>query len=265
MDQILDVMEGWVDQYGAENGTFVVDFACSPNVVVSSQERAEEILRHRPKITQRSHQVNEAVNSLGGTGLFSAECEQWKRERKLVAAALNQKSVQDYLSALRRMSRRLVDKWLGERGETRIDDDLKAISSESVAKVSLNRDYDFLHQVNHPIQKDIDTIMAAFTHRAFTGFRYWRIPIVGQYLDGKGWSIRRFGEVMNGVVKEYEAVYKTASADQSAGMSASARRTFWTNCLRSWDQKRRDFPVSAWWETSWRCSWQEPIPHPRRC
>lgn len=242
MDQILEVMEVWADQYGAENGTFVVDMAGSPYVVVCSQERAEEVLKHRPKITQRSHQLSEAVNSLGGTGVFAAEGEQWKLERKLVSAALNQKSVQDYLPTLHSISQRLIDKWLSETGETRIDDDLKAISSESIAKVSLNRDYDFLHQENHPVQKDIDTIMAAFNHRAFTGFRYWRIPLIGQYLDGKGWSIRRLGEVMNGVVKEYETIYKTNPAGESAGMTASTRRTFLDKLFEVMESEKTRLP-----------------------
>jgi cytochrome P450 len=228
MDEIVDVFEGWATKYGTENGTYVIDMAGAKYVMICSQERAEEVLKHRPMVAQRSHQLDEGVNSLGGTGVFSAEGEQWKQERKLVSAALNQKAVQDYLPVLRSMAERLVGKWKNETQAILIDNDLKAISAESIAKVSLDRDYDFLYQPDHPVQKDIDTIMDAFNHRAFASFPYWRIPFIGQYLDGKGWAIRRFAGVMDAVVKEYESLFsrRAASRTESAPDEAPSRRTF---------------------------------------
>ena len=88
-----EVLEKWAEEYGGESGCFEVDLIGTRFLVVCNDERAMEVLKHRPYIVQRNPNVSEAANSSGATGVFSAEGEQWKEEKKLIAAVLNRQHI----------------------------------------------------------------------------------------------------------------------------------------------------------------------------
>lgn len=48
---------------------------------------------------------------MGADGLFSAEGDMWKKDRKIVGPALNRKNVRDYVATMKLVGSRLVDKW----------------------------------------------------------------------------------------------------------------------------------------------------------
>jgi cytochrome P450 len=210
-------MEEWADKYGSETGVYEIDLAGEHFVTVCREDTAMELVKLRPFVLQRPIKARESANSLGATGLFAAEQDQWKMEHKLVRPALNRSNVQEYLAVMSQMVDRLVKKWKDQCGETTtnaattaagivrdIKVDLGNITADSIAAVTLDQDFDFL---NHPDSReagDVQKIMEGLQLRGLSPVRYWRVPIIGQYLDGLGFAINRVLKMMNQVVHDYE-------------------------------------------------------------
>ena len=204
------VAHDWANQYGREHGCFDVDLAGSQVTVICRKDRADELLKHRPNHVYRAPPIRESLASIGATGSIQAEGQQWKVEHKLMAAALNRKNVQDYLPPLKDKANRLLSKWLKNIDKaapgsfsTSVEDDLTRMSADSIALVALERDFDFLNKQDQ-FGKDVRSIIFGAMFRALSPIWFWRIPFVGQYLDGLGFAIQRFRHLVDSIVQSYE-------------------------------------------------------------
>ena len=204
--KLPEILEAWAAECSGDNGCFEIDMLGRRLLIISSEERAMEIVRQRPFVAVRPIQFVESANSIGAKSVFSAEGDLWKLEHKLVSPALNKANVQDYLVSLKVVARRLVQKWtvVGADQNTPlvIAQDLSNMSADSIGKVTLDQDFDFLNTESQ-VGNDIDKVMAGFITRGMSPFCYWNIPIVGPFLDGLGWSIRRTTAMIDKIVKEY--------------------------------------------------------------
>ncbi|MBK6656865.1 MAG: cytochrome P450 [Proteobacteria bacterium] len=80
------ILEGWAADYGK-----LYRFHMGPRaiVVTSDAETIKRMFRERPDLFRRTRRLANAVSELRFNGLFSAEGDDWRRQRKLVAMALN--------------------------------------------------------------------------------------------------------------------------------------------------------------------------------
>lgn len=204
---LIDKLEEWADHYVKDDiGCFEINLFGRPGLVVTSEERAMELFRQRPYVVTRPYEIKESASSIGSTSIFEAEGDQWKQEHKLVAPALNKANVQDYMSVMKVITYRLVNKWkaaVSKNEIVTIGPDLSNLSADSIAKVSMNKDFDFLNS-NSQVGTDINKIMDGFVFRGMAPFCYWKIPIIGQYLDGLGWSIKRTVAIVDAIIEEYQ-------------------------------------------------------------
>lgn len=202
---ITDNLEEWADKYGQEDGCYEVDMAGQRYVVICRADLAEDVLKQRPKSVTRSLPVIEAANSINGNGVFAAEGEQWRAEHRIVAAALNHANVGDYLTSQKVMVERLVAKWIRQSdAPVIIDSDLALMASDSIAKAAMGRDYDFLNHPDSQVAKDVKSSMHALVKRGIAPVFYWKLPLIGQYLDGYGWGIARIRKLIDSVIEDHE-------------------------------------------------------------
>ena len=101
----------WADEYSKEKGCFEVDLAGRKFIAVCSEERMKEILKHRPFKIVRNKKSTEASNSVGANGIFAAEHQQWKNDRRLLAPSFNHAQIRDYLPHIQIVLGRLLLKW----------------------------------------------------------------------------------------------------------------------------------------------------------
>ena len=198
---IVEKCERWADQY-ASDGCYEMQIFGRRFIMISNEARALEILQHRPFIVVRPVQINSASRSIGAKFLLEAEGEEWKQEHRLVAPALNKANVNDYLSIFRTMSERLVLKWsmaADEKKAVNILPDLSNLSADTIAKVSMDKDFDFLGSESQAGQ-DVKSLLRGFVSRSMAPFEYWNIPVIGQFLDGLGWSINRTAALVEQVL-----------------------------------------------------------------
>lgn len=196
-------LEEWADEHGP---LYTVDLAGDHYVTIGDEATAAELMAHRPYVVQRALAIAEGANSIGAKGAFSAEGEQWKVEHRLVRAALSKKNLNDYLAVFCEMATRLVTKWQqAEIGQPIVIDwDLGNAAADSISKVAMDHDYGFLNNPGSQMAKDVQFSMTGFVKRGFSSIWYWRVPIIGQYLDGRGWAINRVYRTINAAVEDYE-------------------------------------------------------------
>ena len=224
-ERITEVLEGWADEHGQETGCFEIAIGPSKIVVICKEGPAREVLKHRPVIVERMHKISSAVNAAGVTGLLSAEGDQWKQEHKLVSATLNKKSVSDYLTVFKRIAPRLITKWKNECREGRIsnvEDDLAGAMADSITNVSMDLDFDFVNEPKSQMAVDVQNAVKGIIARAFAPFSYWKIPIIGNNLDGIQSIVDRIFMSFNKRIHEIKSEVETSSGDDPQ----STRSTF---------------------------------------
>jgi len=100
----------------------------------------------------------------------------------------------------------LIQKWSrfisDSDGETLIpvETDLLHMTADTLFKVALGRDFDFLNSPDSTVVYDMRKIVSKGFARASSPIWYWRIPLIGQYLDGLGFSIDRIHKLLHSIV-----------------------------------------------------------------
>lgn len=205
---IVNKAEEWAFEYGGEYGVFDMNLAGNYYTVVCSQDRAKEVMLKRPfKIIRDSH-ITEGTRSMGADGVFSAEGSRWQADRRVVAPVFNKNHVQDYMKHMATMAHRLVNKWKTDaRGGSpvTINHDIMRFTMDATALTTLGKDFDSLHNLSNKESKDIVRVFEGGFSRTLSPLPYWKIPIIGQYLDGAGWAQARLLSSLAKLVDEATA------------------------------------------------------------
>ena len=206
---IADNLEQWARQYGSESGVFDCTLFGKTFVVLCNEEKLTFVDNNRPyKITRRK-KFSDVMKSTGADGIFSADGEQWRKDRRMVAPFLNRKSVKDYVSGVKIVAGRLVNKWeetMERDGFVNINPDLMLATIDVISLVAYAKDINGLMKGGQAVRlgKDMKSLAQKSVYRVFSPFSYWNIPIVGQYLDGLGWARSRMLKYMKNIVRDYE-------------------------------------------------------------
>jgi cytochrome P450 len=168
-----------LERWGAEYGRlFTIRLGRETALVVNDPVLLGELLRDRPDALGRSVPVREAVDELGGRGVFSAEDERWRRQRKLVMKALTPEAVRHFFPTMQTMTGRLLRRWQAALDAGRPIDvarDLKAWSMDVAVALSFGEDIDALDRDDDPLQRDVEFLFRMIGRRMAMPFKYWRL------------------------------------------------------------------------------------------
>ena len=107
-----------------------------------------QVLKHRLGIIERAPFSRESCDSIGSTGILSAEGKEWMRERRILSAALCHKQVSNYVPTMKRLNSRLLEKWEKEcksEGSTVvIDTDLENLLGNAIMELAFGLGFDFI-------------------------------------------------------------------------------------------------------------------------
>jgi cytochrome P450 len=173
-DRLHSVSEEWCDQYGP-----MFRFNLGPRriVAISDQEVINTILRERPDGYRRWQEIKTILTELGNDGVFSAEGEDWKRQRRLAVTALNSNHLHRYFhiihTATERLYRRLMQ--AARNGQTLdIADELTSFSVDVTSALAFGHDLNTLERRDNELQGHIKTLFEAAGRRVVAPFPYWR-------------------------------------------------------------------------------------------
>eukprot|EP00957_Ditylum_brightwellii_P041382 3133667-Ditylum_brightwellii.AAC.1 len=78
-----------------------------------------------------------------------------------------------------------------------------------IGLVAFDADYDSLRKGFSQEADDLKSMFRTMSMRGLSPFRYWRIPVLGQMLDGGYWHIGRLQKRIRNIVKAYSGNNKT--------------------------------------------------------
>ena len=167
-------LEKWADRYGP---LFRVRFGTSDVVVVSDRATIQRLLVQRPQAFRRTRRLESVSKELRLRGVFAAEGDDWRRQRRIVAAALNRAHLVDFFPQLVTTAERLRRRWqqAAER-EDAIDlcSDLMRFTVDVTIGLAFGIDANTLETPGPVIQRHLDKVFPMMHRRVNAPFTYWR-------------------------------------------------------------------------------------------
>lgn len=176
-------IEEWGRRYGP---IFRVNFGSRPVIGIGDAETINAILRDRPGGFRRWSDQQEVIEEMhhaydAGAGapnnVFTAEGEEWKRQRRLIITALNTNHLHRYFSIVRTATERLHRRLrtaAREGGPLTISDDLTSFTVDITSALAFGHDLNTLERGDVELQRHIHRVMRMTARRLGTPLPYWR-------------------------------------------------------------------------------------------
>jgi cytochrome P450 len=170
---IHQTMERWARIHGpmfrARMGTREV-------VVLSDSEAIAAVLRDRPDGFRRPAITSEVAAELGGeVGVFAAEGDAWRQQRRMVMHAFSPAAIKAYFDRLAQVAQRLERRWTAADGRAvDLSGDLKRYAVDVIAGLAFGADVNTVETGEDALQSHVETVMSGIARRSLMPIPYWR-------------------------------------------------------------------------------------------
>ena len=168
-------LEGWADRYGT---AFQLRFGRRRVLVMTEHGTIGTVLRDRPDRFNRPVYSAMALREMGlQVGLFSANGDMWRRQRRMVMAGFDPGHVKDYFPSLLRVAQRLQGRWQQAADRNAWIDlqaDLMRFTVDAIAGLAFGSEVNTLQSDEDVIQRHLNKIFPALFRRILAPVRYWR-------------------------------------------------------------------------------------------
>jgi cytochrome P450 len=172
--QLHRVLEKWANEFGT---IYQFMLGTRPVIVVTDPELNQSILRNRPKSYRRMGTIEPVFKELGINGVFSVEGEDWKRQRRLTAQALDVQHLRQFFPTLIKVTERLRNRWntaAGKQSAVDVQQDLMRYTVDVTTNLAFGYDMNTLEKEGDVIQEHLEKILPAVNRRINAPFPYWR-------------------------------------------------------------------------------------------
>jgi cytochrome P450/nitrite reductase/ring-hydroxylating ferredoxin subunit len=166
-------LEEWCREFGP---IYTYKLMHRPFVVVADPELVSQILRDRPKTYRRWNAIETISKEVGMNGVFSAEGDAWRRQRSLVAQALNPAHLRSFFPTMCKVTgrlRRRLEKAAREHRSVDIQKDLMRYTVDVTTNIALGYDMNTLECEGDVIQKHLEWVFPMLNRRINSPFPYW--------------------------------------------------------------------------------------------
>lgn len=146
-------------------------------VVVADATLIGSMLRDRPDAMRRPAHTSRILSELGTDGVFVAEGEEWRKQRKLVMRALTPEVVKNFFPTLVMLTERLRLHWQAAAEQGHAIDllrDLKAWTMDVTIALAMGQDINTLEHAANSLQSDVDAVFKRIGSRLTKPLAYWR-------------------------------------------------------------------------------------------
>jgi cytochrome P450/nitrite reductase/ring-hydroxylating ferredoxin subunit len=168
------ILEAWAAQYGS---TYQFWMGGTRVVATSDPALIDEALRARPETFRRNPKTDFILTEIGIKGVFNAEGEVWRPQRKLSVAALAQRNLRQLYPSIRLVAERLKARWqaaAARRDTLDIVEELKRFTVDVTMLIAFGHDANTVGQADDVIQRELEVILPAIGRRIFAVFPTWR-------------------------------------------------------------------------------------------
>ncbi len=167
-----------VEKWSREHGPFFRFKLGRVMLGVADHEALHTLLRDRPDGFRRTRLLETIGLEMGlKPGVFGANGDAWKRQRRMVMAGFDPAHVKAYFPSLLKVTQRLRGRWqTAARGGATIDlqADLMRFTVDAIAGLAFGTDINTLESNADVIQRHLDKIFPAFSKRLFSIIPVWR-------------------------------------------------------------------------------------------
>lgn len=167
-------LEGWAQEFGP---LYKIRLGPRSIVVSSDAESIKRMHRERPETFRRTQRLAEAIEEMGFNGLFSSEGDNWRRQRKLVAMALNTAHLKPFYPKLKVTTQRLLARWERAAASGATIDlcrDLMRFTVDVTTQLAFGLDVNTIETDGPVIQQKLDKVFPILNWRINAPFPYWR-------------------------------------------------------------------------------------------
>lgn len=165
-------LEEWANKYGA---TYRFHLGRTPIVVTADSALIDEVLRARPEAFRRGSDADVILRELGIDGVFNAEGESWRAQRKLAVSALAQRHLRELYPSIKKVAGRLKTRWEKSAGQPLdIVDELKRFTVDVTMLIAFGHDVNTVEQSEDVIERDLELVLPAVNQRIFSFIPTWR-------------------------------------------------------------------------------------------
>lgn len=167
-------LEGWCDEIGP---IFKIKMGPASIVCVADPEVINQILRDRPTTYRRRRTIENVIAEMGFNGLFSSEGERWRRQRKVVALALNSAHLNQFFPKMLETTERLMRRWEAAADSGAPVDlcrDVMRYTVDITTQLAFGVNVNTIETDGPVIQQQLDKVFPMIGSRMNAPFPYWR-------------------------------------------------------------------------------------------
>lgn len=167
------ILEQWAGEYG---GMYKFQIAHKPVVAISDTQLINEVLRKRPSAYRRFASIEPVLKEMGINGVFSAEGDQWFRQRRTAMQALNTAHLRTFFPTLVKVTDRLFLRWstaISDGRDVDAQEDLMRYTIDVTSNLAFGYDVNTLEDRGGEIQRHLEKVFPMVNRRINAPFPYW--------------------------------------------------------------------------------------------
>jgi cytochrome P450 len=168
-------VEAWAQEFGP---LFRIQLGRRQQLVIADHELLGAVMRDRPEGFRRSPLTSIVGAEMGlPQGLFGAEGEDWRRQRRMVMTSFAPGHVRAYFPSLVRVTLRLRDRWsraVQAGQDIPLQADLMRFTVDAISGLAFGKDINTLESGDDVIQRHLDKVLPAIFRRVLSLVPYWR-------------------------------------------------------------------------------------------
>lgn len=167
-------LAGWADEYG---GMYRLNMAVTKLTIISDPVMNNAILKERPELFRRAPKMDRIIRESGVHGLFNAEGEVWKKQRKVITKGLDVRHQKSFFDAIRTSLERLHKKWMTDIEEDRITDiqsDFLRFTVDVSTSLAFGIDMNTIEEKGGVIQDHLEKVFPVIFKRINTPFPFYK-------------------------------------------------------------------------------------------
>jgi cytochrome P450/nitrite reductase/ring-hydroxylating ferredoxin subunit len=169
------ILEHWAAQYGP---VYLFKMGSVRVVALSDPKWCDQVLRARPETFTRHSGVAPVFSEMGVDGVFSAEGDAWRAQRRLAMLALAQRHLRGLYPKLQTVTTRLKKRWerLADAGASLdVVEELKRFTVDVTTLITFGHDVNTVEQGDDVIQRKLELVFPTFNRRLLALFPAWRL------------------------------------------------------------------------------------------
>jgi cytochrome P450 len=171
-------VEAWARRYGK---FFRFRLGRERLLVIADHVAMGVVLRDRPEGFRRTKRFRDVAAEIGlAAGVFGAEGDAWRRQRRMVMASFDPRHLRAYFPSLVKVSRRLEARWrkaAAAHASIDLQADLMRFTVDAISGLAFGADVNTLESDDDIIQRHLDKIFPAMFRRLMSPLpmhRWWR-------------------------------------------------------------------------------------------